>query len=124
MPDQPARRRRFQFRLRMLLTVVTLFCAACGYLTWLRQRASLRNELRGRIEDRRIGVVNEVGVMDGINIRRLQRGTNNGKVGIIRQWFGDLWASQIILRQSAADAQMVQQVLRLFPDTTVDLVDD
>jgi hypothetical protein len=34
MTDQPAPRRRFQFRLRTLLIAITLFCIACGYVEW------------------------------------------------------------------------------------------
>jgi hypothetical protein len=32
--DSPAPRRRFQFRLRTLMFVVTLLAAACGYARW------------------------------------------------------------------------------------------
>jgi hypothetical protein len=41
MTDQPPPRRRFQFRLRTLLIVVTLLAAQCAFVTWVirdRQR--------------------------------------------------------------------------------------
>jgi hypothetical protein len=34
MPDQPAPRRRFQFRLRTLMILVTLLAGVCGYIAW------------------------------------------------------------------------------------------
>jgi hypothetical protein len=42
MPDQSSRRRRFQFRLRTLLIVVTLLAGLCG---WAADHARMIHEL-------------------------------------------------------------------------------
>ena len=45
MSDQPAPRRRFQFRLRTLMIVVTLFCLIGGYVTSQANIATERTRL-------------------------------------------------------------------------------
>jgi hypothetical protein len=44
MSDQPSPRRRFQFRLRTLMIVVTLMAAACGYVAHEARIAKERRE--------------------------------------------------------------------------------
>ena len=49
MPDQPPPRRRFQFRLRTLLIVVTVFAMPLGYVEWeakiVRASFAMRDEI-------------------------------------------------------------------------------
>ncbi len=51
MPDQFSPRRRFQFRLRTLMIVVTLLALPCGYVGWqakiVRERKVLRETVIG-----------------------------------------------------------------------------
>ncbi len=49
MTDQPAPRRRFQFRLRTLMIVVTLFCLIGGYVTSQANIATERTRLRKNV---------------------------------------------------------------------------
>src|SRR5690348_1919362 len=57
MPDQPSSRRRFQFRLRTLMIVVTLLAVACAYIGWqakiVRER---RIELERTVDLRVVGI--------------------------------------------------------------------
>jgi hypothetical protein len=45
MADQPTPRRRFQFRLRTLMIVVTLLAIPCGYVGWQVKIVKQRNEM-------------------------------------------------------------------------------
>jgi hypothetical protein len=60
MPDQPPPRRHFQFRLRTLLIVVTLFCVAGGYVAHqamiVRERKTLLTRLNTNLGGASIGV--------------------------------------------------------------------
>jgi hypothetical protein len=54
MDDQPAPRRRFQFRLRTLLIVVTLLAAQCAFVTWvIRDRQRLIRERDDAVQKQR-----------------------------------------------------------------------
>src|SRR5438045_876155 len=59
MADQPSPRRRFQFRLRTLMIVVTLLAGVCGYVGWQVKIVRERRRLLDRVEAADKGIVVE-----------------------------------------------------------------
>ena len=119
MPDQPSPRRRFQFRLRTLLIVVTLLGVACAYVGWqakiVRQRAAMLNWLQGRTP-----LKNVVYGTPGYDSEQDARGRwsvaiNDPDLPWLRRLLGDHWIMTIIHPTAAADDE-IERVRKAFPE--------
>jgi hypothetical protein len=86
MADQPSPRRRFQFRLRTLIIVVTLFCLVAG---WLPQ-ASIVWERKSLLKKASVWGADD---------------TDSG-VPLVRRLFGDSGVGLVQLDVSASDEEL------------------
>ena len=105
MADQPSPRRRFQFRLRTLMIVVTPFCVGIGgYTGWQKRIVKERQEwlyAHSRQSDLR-------------KIRLLKIGDGEQRPGLIRCWLGD--EQQGYLRLENPTLEEIQAARQLFPE--------
>ena len=138
MADQPSPRRRFQFRLRTLMIVVTLLAVVCGYVSnqgaIVRQRKAILSQTSGQ---------NAAGVMDSLTDAEATQfhlsppyGTT-GALGAlkplttlvaiadrdtepnwVRRWLGDQ-TMRILFVGDAITLSEVRRIAHLFPEANV-----
>ena len=111
--DPPKRKRRwFQFSLRSLLIVVTLFCVAVGgYIGWQKKILKERKEF---VESNQ----NRFFYTDGSKARIFAHGDKSESPGPIRIWLGDEPQHEVLVPQSASMARR-QLAAELFPESTI-----
>jgi hypothetical protein len=97
MADQPSRRRRFQFRLRTLMIVVTLLAVPCGYIGW-----------QARIVRERRDLLASQFVKSSIN-------DGNGSMSWIRRSLGDE-AYVFLYLSETATPDVVDRIKIAFPE--------
>jgi hypothetical protein len=107
MPDQPSPRRRFQFRLRTLMIVVTLFCVVGGYVAHEAKIVHDRRQWSVPVSDIKSGPATLI-----------QRGDDSQRPGLLRMWLGDEAVGGISLPMGASD-EAVRRALELFPEATI-----
>jgi hypothetical protein len=93
MADQPSPRRRFQFRLRTLMIVVTLLAVPMSYVGWqakiVRERSAMREWVSG--QDGRC-MQSGYGDDSGVEVPTL-----------IRRWLGDQKVGVVVLLKPVSD---------------------
>jgi hypothetical protein len=119
MADQTSPRRRFQFRLRMLMIVVTLLAVACGYVGWqakvVRQRAEVLNWLQERGPLKHV-VYGTPGYDTEQDVhRRWSVAINDPDLPWLRRLLGDHWIMTIIHPTAAVDDE-IERVRKAFPE--------
>jgi hypothetical protein len=103
-------RRRFQFSLRTLLIVVTLFCiVGGGYIGWQKKIVMERRAWLARLL--------EQGFKQSIGDRVIAAG-DQSQPNIVRRWLGDK-ATFIIGLPAGMSDEDKETTLRLFPESTV-----
>jgi hypothetical protein len=94
-------RRRFQFRLRTLLIVVTLLAVVCGYVAHeakiVRERDAMRLELKN------LGWINA---------------SDHTSLPFIRRWLGDEQYSMILVPRGTSN-DYIARVKAVFPESNV-----
>ncbi len=93
MPDQPSPRRRFQFRLRTLLIVVTLLAVPCAYVGW--QAKIVRNRRAMLFDNPRFGMLSDFVSVGG-----------EPEVSWLRRYLGDVHPDDIVAVDDASDAEL------------------
>ena len=103
--DPPKRTRRwFQFSLRTLMIVVTLFCVTIGgYIGW--QRAIIRD--RESLAHAPEGLIRGIGWL-----------VSRDEIPLVRRWLGDKQYSHVILYDSASDVT-IERYRAAFPEAIV-----
>ena len=104
MSCKPSPRRRFQFRLRTLMIVVTLLAVGCGYVGW---QAKIVRERKAMLETGSDGPVVDSTVDKG----------KDGAIPTIRLWFGDHFYSSVHVKQKAD----INPYKAAFPEADVEL---
>jgi hypothetical protein len=125
--DPPKRKRRwFQFSLRTLMIVVTLFCVVVGgYVGWqakiVRERKATAREVTGlggmmysATRVTRFGPDAEFSMGDRFFKPPYP------SVSFLRRWLGDDWVVGIVLPRSTS-AEMEKKVIAAFPEAVVRL---
>jgi hypothetical protein len=111
MADQHPTRRRFQFRLRTLMIVVTVFAVPLGYVGWqakiVRERQAWHRE-----EDVPVFAFGAGGPTE------VMRGNPAEGPGSVRRWLGDSAKDTIFMPQSASDED-IRGARVLFPEATI-----
>jgi len=113
MPDQPAPRRRFQFRLRTLMIVVTLLCVVFAYVgsqakIVMDRKAAMVELIRGGGEA--IGV-------ERLNLRILDDG-HDYSIPFLRRWIGDHAVFMIFYKPGTAYDE-IRRLRDLFPESRI-----
>jgi hypothetical protein len=112
MADQPSPRRRFQFRLRTLMIVVTLFALIpCGYVGWQAKIVRERRSWLTRLQEQgykypKIGDI------------VIHAGNGHGGPNIVRRWLGDEAIVAVALPATISEEDS-EATLRLFPESNV-----
>ena len=110
MADLPPPRRRFQFRLRTLMIVVTLFCvAAGGYIGSQKKIVAERRAWLAHLQEE--GYTARIGDI-------VISGGDQSEPNIVRRWLGDKATFRISLPATLPDKDK-ETTLRLFPESTV-----
>jgi hypothetical protein len=111
--DEPPKsnRRRFQFRLRTLMVVVTVFALIpCGYLGWeakvVRERRLWLAHLQAEGYGPRIGDI------------VVYAGNGHGGPNNVRRWLGDKEVITIAIPATISEEDK-ETTLRLFPESNV-----
>ena len=108
MADQPSPRRRFQFRLRTLMIVVTLFCLFVGgYVGWQKKIVAERDKMRA-FDDCEIIIYGDGPGLYG----------SKGGIPCFRRWLGDREVNQMFMSHSASDDE-VERYRVAFPEADV-----
>ena len=117
MPDQPSRRRRFQFRLRTLMIVVTLMAAPCAYFGWHERIVQERRQTTLWVDS----VGGQVFAPSESLIK------NSGfvcEVGWLRRLLGDTEVAQVYLPKYHNVSETDLATLhRVFPNARIELMD-
>ena len=107
MTDQLSPRRRFQFRLRTLMIVVTLFCVLVGgHVGWQKKIVIRRQEwlhVHSRNPDAMHDYISGLGIGDG-----------EQRPGLIRCWLGDEPHKYLKLDNPAPEE--IEAARQLFPE--------
>jgi hypothetical protein len=112
MPDQPSPRRRFQFRLRTLMIVVTLLAVACGYIGSQEQIVGQR---------RAWYVEHPCNFSNGARV--IACGDKAQSPGLMRRWLGDIANDAIPLPLNSTPDDR-RRAIELFPEAVVVLCDN
>jgi hypothetical protein len=103
--DPPKTKRRwYQFSLRTLMIVVTLFCVVGGYVA---HEAKVVNERKAKLETGSDGPVVDFTVDKG----------KDGAITTMRLWFGDHFVSSVHVKQKAD----INRYKAAFPEADVEL---
>ena len=108
--EPPKRKRRwFQFSLRTLLIVVTLFCVIVGgYVGWQKR---IVNERKAYLE------ANKHVWENGLHVV-FTKGDPNKAPSLIRFWLGDHAQENVFVDENASK-DIKQSVAALFPEATI-----
>ncbi len=116
MADQPSPRRRFQFRLRTLMIVVTLLAVPCAYVGW---QENIVRERKEWIREYSHFVLSDPTILQLDHPMVLHaRGDLSRGPSFIRRWLGDqLFPMAILPRNSSASE--INVAATLFPEADI-----
>jgi hypothetical protein len=104
MPAQPSPRRRFQFRLRTLLIVVTLLAVPLGYVGWQAKIVHERQVMMRWVEE------HDGYCLLAVN-KPVTQTTPAERPSLIRRWLGDAQVAEVCFRSliSHDDAARIRE---------------
>jgi hypothetical protein len=111
-------RRRFQFRLRTLMVVVTLLAVPCAYVGWQAKIVRERNAMLRTFGENRFGFYDTPSIYytGDSDLQTTEKPT----VPLIRKWLGDRAVEFIYVprRDPSVD---VDAIRKMFPEATVSI---
>jgi hypothetical protein len=135
MASQPSSRRRFQFRLRTLMIVVTLLAVPCAYVGW-QKKIVLDRKAVADLVNQRGGVIMWASPFEkhfsppGFQVAPAEVPGEAiiqmpyPKASQLRQWLGDDYALYILCSSSSLSEEEVVRVKRAFPEAYIQLCTD
>jgi hypothetical protein len=125
MADQPRPRRRFQFRLRTLMIVVTLTAVLCSYAAReakiVREREAILASIKNAGGDYILAgappvYVDAVWLNDGKPLlQQFAKGREESRPSMLRRWLGDV----AVIRINAWDSRTELEIARCFPEANI-----